>query len=101
VKPSAHKNKGTMVDDQTWKACMSSEVFREYLSEELAKEAKVQANAKESAFCEIERQVDDEYQTWQQLEQFQTRLAETGTEREDGRAIHSWAWIAGLGRGLR
>jgi hypothetical protein len=56
---------------------MSSEVFREYLSEELAKEAKVQANAKESAFCEIERQVDDEYQTWQQLEQFQTRLAES------------------------
>jgi hypothetical protein len=65
-----------MVDDQTWKACMSSEVFREYLSEELAKEAEAKANAQENALREIEHQVDSEYETWQQLEKFQAKLAE-------------------------
>ena len=56
---------------------MSSEVFREYLSEELTKEAEVQANVQENALQEIERRVDEEHQTWQELGQFQTKLAES------------------------
>lgn len=64
-----------MVDEQTWKACMSSEIFREYLGEELRKEAELERTKGERTFNELELKVDAESKIWEEFESFQKKLA--------------------------
>ena len=45
-----------MVDEQTWRACMDSEIFREYLSDELRKEAEWKAEEPERIAQAMEKE---------------------------------------------
>ena len=64
-----------MVDQQTWRACMASEIFREYVTDELRREASEQAQAQLNKQSEIEQRIRDEQQTWQQLEALKVAVA--------------------------
>lgn len=64
-----------MVDEMTWKACMSSEIFREYLTSELDREAEELRIAEAAKKEELERKIDEDHETWQKLAEFRKKIA--------------------------
>lgn len=66
-----------MVDEMTWKACMSSEIFREYLTAELDREADELRCAEAAKKGELERKIKADQETWQELAEFRKKVAES------------------------
>lgn len=59
-----------MYDDQDWEAVNDSEIFREYVKNELKKEAA----KKEDSIDQFEKALDEELLTYAELEQFQKQV---------------------------
>ena len=66
-----------MVDEMTWKACMSSEIFREYYAAETKREAEQLRCVEAAKKDELERKINDEHETWQELAEFRKKVAES------------------------
>lgn len=64
-----------MVDEMTWKACMSSEIFREYLDGELRKDAELERTKHIRAFEDLERKVSEDESVWAQFNEFQQKVS--------------------------
>lgn len=60
-----------MVDEQDWAACMDSEIFRNYVSAELRKEAEIEANRPAEEAAALHRELEGRHEAFAKLEEFE------------------------------
>jgi hypothetical protein len=66
-----------MVDEMTWKACLDSEIFCEYVTQELKKEAVLEANLESDKAKQAEAELVAREEAALAFEEFEKKIAES------------------------